>query len=161
MFEGVTIICSKKIALHTIPVRKIPSQAHSLEHVRGRMRYWSTKDDADSKLESRGEAAEEEQAPVKYLTFLRDCGGFNNLRMAFEVFVVVAWLTGRTLVLPPPEAWYLIDNGPLSRMKYDSEHGKGTVSDENIFYDMASLPGWTICGKTRVSVGSQSATCCI
>ena len=37
----------------------------------------------------------------QYLTFEPDEAGFNNQRTAFETTVALAWLTGRTVVLPP------------------------------------------------------------
>jgi len=46
--------------------------------------------------------------PDKYLLASVDPGGFNNIRLSFEVQVVLALLTGRTLVLPQQKKWYLL-----------------------------------------------------
>lgn len=108
------------------PKRDVDDFLHTLD----RMTYWSK--------HSEKEPPKKGQEPEKYLLFIRDCGGFNNLRMAFEIFVIVAWLTGRTLVLPPPEGWYLIDQGPMSRMK-PAPGAKSTVSHEPDFFDLTGL----------------------
>eukprot|EP00927_Polykrikos_kofoidii_P042553 TRINITY_DN3655_c1_g1_i1.p1 TRINITY_DN3655_c1_g1~~TRINITY_DN3655_c1_g1_i1.p1 ORF type:complete len:475 (-),score=75.57 TRINITY_DN3655_c1_g1_i1:157-1557(-) len=50
----------------------------------------------------------------KYLTFDTDVGGMNNMRMLFEYAVHLVSTTGRTLVLPPKEGWYLVDWGALN-----------------------------------------------
>ncbi|MDJ0521683.1 MAG: O-fucosyltransferase family protein [Planctomycetota bacterium] len=43
-----------------------------------------------------------------YLAFQPDYGGWNNVLMQLEILVVLAWLTGRTLVLPPADRIYLL-----------------------------------------------------
>lgn len=52
------------------------------------------------------------QAPIArsggFLAFQPDYGGWNNVLMHLEVMVGLAWLTGRTLVLPPPKRHYLL-----------------------------------------------------
>lgn len=64
------------------------------------------------------------QAPVAtspgYLAFQPDYGGWNNILLQFEVMVGLAWLTGRTLVLPPPKRHYLLG---------DEEHDLGAFLD--------------------------------
>ncbi|MFT4823325.1 MAG: hypothetical protein ACJAUG_001501 [Halioglobus sp.] len=50
--------------------------------------------------------------PRKYLAFQLDDGGWNNILMQFEIMVVMAWITGRTLVLPPAKPLYLLGDTP-------------------------------------------------
>ncbi len=64
----------------------------------------------------------------RYLVFDADEGGLNNIRLAFEYVVILAALTGRTLVLPPKSAWYLINFGPMP----ESEQG-GTTEFGDIY----------------------------
>ena len=46
--------------------------------------------------------------PKRYLSFEPDLGGWNNIRMEFEIMVVFAAATGRTLILPPDAPLYLL-----------------------------------------------------
>jgi len=42
----------------------------------------------------------------KFLLFDADCAGWNNKRISFEIFCLLARLMGRTLVLPPKGEWF-------------------------------------------------------
>lgn len=74
----------------------------------------------------------------RYVTFTPDCGGFNNIRMGIEFAVIVAFVTRRTLVLPPLKPWYLIDFGPFARMK-PNETEVGRVSGVHTFFNITSM----------------------
>jgi hypothetical protein len=45
----------------------------------------------------------------QYVTFESDNGGWNNVRMSLEAIFVFARATGRTVVMPPDEAFYFPD----------------------------------------------------
>ena len=48
------------------------------------------------------------QGEEKYISFVPDRGGWNNIRMSMEIIFVFAAATGRTLVLPPEQPLYLL-----------------------------------------------------
>ena len=48
---------------------------------------------------------------TKYISFVPDKGGWNNIRMNMEIVFIIAAATGRTLVLPPPVPVYLLSPG--------------------------------------------------
>jgi len=68
-----------------------------------------------------------------YLTFDVDLGGLNNIRMAFEYVVVIAAITGRILVLPPAQPWYLINFGP------SHQGNEGGVTNYPDIFDIDAL----------------------
>jgi hypothetical protein len=81
----------------------------SLSEVTAKLKYWHIPN-----AEVNAHLWKQPDNLDRYVLFTTDCGGFNNIRMAFEYFYMTAWLTRRTLVFPPPEGWYLIDFGPVS-----------------------------------------------
>lgn len=101
------------------------------------LRYWETPEEPESRRE-------EDSGKVGYLTFESDGGGLNNMRMALEYFVQLAKRSGRTLVLPPKEGWYLIDWGPMNKNSEKSGEalrmidGKKESSYEE-FWDVEAL----------------------
>jgi len=50
----------------------------------------------------------QQEERTRYLSFEPDCGGWNNIRMEFEIMVVLASATNRTLILPPDNPLYLL-----------------------------------------------------
>lgn len=78
---------------------------------------------------------------VQYLTFEPDEGGWNNIRMALETAVVLALATGRTLVLPPQQTFYL-----LNKKHEEKEHKTTFGFDDFYHFDsvLAEHPGLSI-----------------
>jgi len=66
----------------------------------------------------------------KYVVFQTDLGGWNNIRMALEVVIVFAHVTGRILVIPPSAVLYLL----ARNSKWDDN--KSSLSD---FYDLDKI----------------------
>jgi len=71
----------------------------------------------------------------RYLTFEYDQGGWNNIRMGMEVFVVLAHAMGRTLVLPPQQNLYLL----YKKHKGDGDMKAHSESGFEDFYDFTLL----------------------
>lgn len=71
----------------------------------------------------------------RYLTFEYDNGGWNNVRMSLESLIVVAHAMGRTLVVPPQQHLYLIDQ--LHKDSHDEKPNKDMGFED--FFDIELL----------------------
>jgi hypothetical protein len=90
--------------------------------------------------------------PGQYVFFDLDMGGSTNILFAMVQAAVVAKLLGRTLIIPPPQPWYLKDYGAgtTSGILDEAEgkyveaqigtklHGPTTVSAFSDFFDMSN-----------------------
>jgi GDP-fucose protein O-fucosyltransferase len=83
--------------------------------------------------------------PRQYLTFDPDHGGWNNIRMSMETAVALALAMGRTLVLPPEQRIYLIDQANSSTKTQKSKFGfndffpMDRISKEQAGFDIISM----------------------
>ncbi|GBG26449.1 GDP-fucose protein O-fucosyltransferase 2 [Hondaea fermentalgiana] len=97
------------------------------------LRYWERAPSAGTEFPLRPKAPVDHE---RYVTFEDDTGGWNNIRLAFEVFVVAAKVTGRILVLPPRCRWYLLDRGPITTF---AKRREGQTSGYEDYYDFSVL----------------------
>ena len=71
----------------------------------------------------------------RYVVFQPDLGGWNNIRMALEVVILYALVTGRILVMPPHTVLYLLNGNK----KWDAN--KSTMDDYLDFERMKAHDG--------------------
>lgn len=79
--------------------------------------------------------------PKKYITFELDAGGWNNVRMAFETVLLLAYSMNRILVLPPEQDIYLLDNNHNNNNHHDHPNAT-TITNrarKHFLYDLFSL----------------------
>ena len=60
-----------------------------------------------------------DEGEERFLTFEPDHGGWNNIRMGMETALVLAHSMGRTLVLPPPQRFYLLNKDAAQKNTFD------------------------------------------
>ncbi|KAJ8598349.1 hypothetical protein CTAYLR_003001 [Chrysophaeum taylorii] len=70
------------------------------------MRYWKARNRFDERAEAEGRVPAVD--PDRFPTFVPDLGGWNNARLSFETALVLARASGRRLVLPPRQTFYLM-----------------------------------------------------
>ena len=109
--------------------------------------YWNDpRSDADRTFRSpfhdipSPEKSATESATTRYLSFEPDCGGWNNIRMEFEIMVVFAAATGRTLILPPDHPFYLLSKDKVVRHRglqnfFQYIEGKTTTDEDSGGFD--------------------------
>lgn len=78
----------------------------------------------------------------QYLTFEPDQGGWNNIRMAMETVLAMAFAMGRTLVLPPHQEMYLLtkkDSGQRNAFSFEHFFHMERIHEEHMGLDVISM----------------------
>jgi hypothetical protein len=83
---------------------------------------------------------------TEYLTFEPDTGGWNNIRMAMETVLGMAFAMGRTLVLPPEQEMYLLKTdkgkaGDKQRNQFSFNHffHMEAIHNEHVGLDIITM----------------------
>ena len=74
----------------------------------------------------------QQQPQQRYLSFEPDRGGWNNIRMEFEIMFVLAAATGRILIMPPDNPIYLLN-------KDRDEHGQNMRALQSFFHTFTDV----------------------
>jgi hypothetical protein len=81
------------------------------------MAYWNDpQGERDRKFVS---PFKKDDKQTRYITFWQDAGRFNNIRMSFEIIVVIAAASGKTVVLPPTQNLHLEYTVSMMELRYD------------------------------------------
>ena len=101
------------------------------------IRYWEETTDSCfvSPLRQRYGLQGKNVTDRRYVVFQPDLGGWNNIRMALEVVILYALVTGRILVMPPHAVLYLLNGNK----KWDAN--KSTMDDYLDFERMKAHEG--------------------
>ena len=106
----------------------------NIDQERTNFRYYTQVDDEDLFKFYTGEDG--------YVLYEKWPGGFNNIRMSFELVVCISYILNRTLVLPPSEEFYLLEgecnigdffdlkNLGIKYIEYDEFKAKENINKE-------------------------------
>eukprot|EP00747_Dinoflagellata_sp_TGD_P085763 gnl/TRDRNA2_/TRDRNA2_162995_c0_seq2.p1 gnl/TRDRNA2_/TRDRNA2_162995_c0~~gnl/TRDRNA2_/TRDRNA2_162995_c0_seq2.p1 ORF type:complete len:549 (-),score=94.75 gnl/TRDRNA2_/TRDRNA2_162995_c0_seq2:72-1718(-) len=120
-------------AAGTISAAEEDKKAHDKHRVLARMQYWNFAQSSSESFSRGGDKPDSEPVDKteRYFLFDPDAGGLNNIRLGWEVAGLIALHSNRTLVLPPPSGFYLID--------WNSTVNKQTTSKIEDFINLAQL----------------------
>lgn len=82
--------------------------------------YWSDEPDCFTSPLRRSSTHASDVDKRKYVVMQPDLGGWNNIRMALELGLLFAHVTGRIFVLPPPAVLYLLHQNKKWKDNYST-----------------------------------------